>query len=219
MLERLFSSKARVAVLGNLLLHPERAFHARELERIVGPGSYHSAWKELKNAESLGIATSHRVGRTLRYQVNPESPLVADLTRLFRTADVTVTPALAIAETESPRYAAVSGTLPRDGIGTSAHVRTQVPALLRRKRSHILRAASRWGASNVRVFGSFARGDAGAASDFDFLVSLEPGRSLLDLGGLLSELEGLLGRPVDVVTDAGLRGRIRDRVLREAVPL
>jgi len=56
-------------------------------------------------------------------------------------------------------------------------------------------------------------------SDVDFLVDLEPGRSLLDLGGLLMDLQDLLGRPVDVVTEKGLRSRIRDRVLKEAVPL
>jgi uncharacterized protein len=55
--------------------------------------------------------------------------------------------------------------------------------------------------------------------DIDFLVDMEPGRSLFDLGGLQYELERLLGRPVDVVTERGLKARIRDRVLREAVPL
>ncbi len=84
MLERLFSSKARVAVLGNLLLHPHRAYHARELERIVGPGSYNSVWKELKSLEALGIVGSRHVGRTIQYQVNSLSPLVSDLTSLFR---------------------------------------------------------------------------------------------------------------------------------------
>jgi len=71
----------------------------------------------------------------------------------------------------------------------------------------------------VRVFGSVARGDADEESDVDFLVTLEPGRSLLDLGGLLMELSELLGREVDVVTEEGLRERIRDRILREAVPV
>jgi uncharacterized protein len=69
----------------------------------------------------------------------------------------------------------------------------------------------------VRVFGSVARGEANRQSDIDFLVELESGRSLLDLGGLQMELESLLGRRVDVVTARGLRARIREHVLREAV--
>jgi predicted nucleotidyltransferase len=86
-------------------------------------------------------------------------------------------------------------------------------------RAEILAAAARHGATNVRVFGSVARGDADAASDVDFLVDFEPGRSLLDLAGLLVDLEDLLGHPVDVVTEPGLKARIRHRVLAEAVPV
>ena len=89
--------------------------------------------------------------------------------------------------------------------------------LLKRKRQEILRIAAKHGALSVRVFGSVARGETDAQSDIDFLVELEPGRSLLDLGGLQYELESLLGCRVDVVTERGLKTRIRDRVLREAV--
>lgn len=89
--------------------------------------------------------------------------------------------------------------------------------LLEEKRGEILRIASEHGAREVRVFGSVARGEADRESDIDFLVELEPGRSLLDLGGLQMELESLLGRRVDVVTARGLKERIRERVLREAV--
>jgi len=92
-------------------------------------------------------------------------------------------------------------------------------ALLMQNRQEVLRIAGKYGASRVRVFGSMARGEADAASDVDFLVELEPGRSLLDLGGLQFELEALLGRPVDVVTGRGLKPRIRERVLRDAVPV
>lgn len=91
--------------------------------------------------------------------------------------------------------------------------------LLREKREEILRLCAKYGARNVRVFGSVARGEADERSDLDFLVEMEHGRSLLDLGGLQYDLEKLLGRPVDVVTDQGLRARIRDRILREAMPL
>jgi predicted nucleotidyltransferase len=91
--------------------------------------------------------------------------------------------------------------------------------LLRSKREEILRLASRHGARNVRVFGSVARGEADERSDVDLLVDLEPGRSLLDLGGFLMDLRDLLRRNVDVVTERGLKARIRSRVLQEAVPL
>jgi predicted nucleotidyltransferase len=90
---------------------------------------------------------------------------------------------------------------------------------LQAKREEILRAAARHGASNVRIFGSVARGEAGPECDVDVLVDLEPGRSLWDHAALLLELEELLGCPVDVVTERGLRSRFRERVLREAVPL
>lgn len=77
----------------------------------------------------------------------------------------------------------------------------------------------RRGARNVRVFGSLARGSGGEDSDLDLLISLEPGRSLLDLVALKHELEDVLGRPVDVVTDRSLSPHLRDQVLREAVAL
>ncbi len=91
--------------------------------------------------------------------------------------------------------------------------------VLSQKREDVLRVAARYGAHNVRIFGSVARGEADDASDLDVLVDLEPGRSLFDLGGLLMELQELLGLQVDVVTEQGLRPRIRERVLREAMPL
>lgn len=90
---------------------------------------------------------------------------------------------------------------------------------LQEKREQILAVAAKYGAYNVRLFGSVARGEADADSDVDLLVDLEPNRSLLDLGGLLMELQDLLGCSVDVVTEKGLRKRIRDRVLNEAIPL
>lgn len=91
--------------------------------------------------------------------------------------------------------------------------------LLKEKRTEILAIAARHGARNVRVFGSVARGEADHRSDVDFLVEMEPGRSLFDLGGLLFELREYLGMDVDITTVNGLRVRIRERVLAEAVPL
>jgi hypothetical protein len=90
---------------------------------------------------------------------------------------------------------------------------------LRKQRQTILQLAAVYGASNVRVFGSVARGEADDASDIDLLVDMATGRSLLDLGGLLMDLEQLFGQRVDVVTEHGLRPRVRDRVLEETVPL
>lgn len=87
------------------------------------------------------------------------------------------------------------------------------------RREEILRLAATRGAHNIRVFGSVARGQSDPRSDIDFLVDLDPGRSLLDLGGLQRDLEKLLAAPVDVVSARGLRERVRERVLRDAVPL
>ncbi len=92
-------------------------------------------------------------------------------------------------------------------------------SLLKEKRAAILETASRHGARNVRIFGSVARGDYDDESDLDFLVELEPGRSLLDHASLLLDLESLLGRKVDVVSEKGIKARMRDRVLKEARPL
>src|SRR5258708_3135157 len=106
--------------------------------------------------------------------------------------------------------------IPRDNTKSSA---MDAETVLRLNRDEILRIAARRGARNLRIFGSVARGNATPESDIDFLVDMEAGRSLFDLGGLLSDLQQLLGRPVDVVTEAGLRQRIRARVLTEVRPL
>ncbi|MFO7651362.1 MAG: nucleotidyltransferase family protein [bacterium] len=90
---------------------------------------------------------------------------------------------------------------------------------VRARREEILAIAARHGATSVRVFGSVARGDAGHGSDVDVLVEFEPGRSLLDHAALLLELQALLGCAVDVVTVRGLRPRLREQVLAEAVAL
>lgn len=91
--------------------------------------------------------------------------------------------------------------------------------VLQTNRDAILQAARKHGAYNVRIFGSVARGEARPDSDIDFLINLEPGRSLLDRAALILELEALLGCKVDVANERGLRQRIRHRVLQEAVPL
>jgi len=96
---------------------------------------------------------------------------------------------------------------------------TNLRGLLIEKRAEILETARRHGARNVRIFGSVARGEADEKSDLDFLVEMEPGRSLLDHAALLLDLEELLGCKVDVLSEKGIKARMRERVLREARPL
>ena len=91
--------------------------------------------------------------------------------------------------------------------------------LLKEKRADILRIAAQHGARNVRLFGSVARGEARPDSDIDVLVEFEPGRTLLDRIGLMQDLEDLLGRKVDVVTEKALHRMIRQQVLEQAVRL
>lgn len=91
--------------------------------------------------------------------------------------------------------------------------------VVKEKREEILRIAARHGAGNVRVFGSIARGEADEASDVDLVVSFDSEAGLLEHAALIRELRELLGCPVDVVDDEGLRPRMRDNVLNEAVPL
>jgi uncharacterized protein len=87
---------------------------------------------------------------------------------------------------------------------------------LTEKRGEILRLAEARGTYDIRVFGSVARQENTSSSDIDFLVKLRPGCSLFDLGGLVMDLQDLLGCEVDVVTDDALKPRIRSRVLAEA---
>jgi hypothetical protein len=91
--------------------------------------------------------------------------------------------------------------------------------LLKENRQDILRIAKKHGARNIRLFGSVARGEDDEQSDIDFLVEMEPDRSLLDRAALQLELQDLLGRNVDVVSERGIKPRIRDRVLQEATAL
>jgi uncharacterized protein len=90
---------------------------------------------------------------------------------------------------------------------------------LQTQRQAILSIARTYGATNLRIFGSVARGEADTASDLDLIVDLEPGRSLFDLGGLAMDLQELLDCEVDIVTEKGLKQRIRERVIQEAIQL
>ena len=91
--------------------------------------------------------------------------------------------------------------------------------LLQSKRAKILQIAARHGARNVRIVGSVARGEARRASDVDFLVDMEEGRSLLDHAALILDLERLLKRPVDVASERGLRPPVRREILKDAIDL
>ncbi|MDP9194018.1 MAG: nucleotidyltransferase family protein [Acidobacteriota bacterium] len=92
-------------------------------------------------------------------------------------------------------------------------------SLIAQEREGIARVAAKFGAANVRVFGSRARGEATAGSDLDLLVELERGRSLLDLIALERELKSLLGIEVDVLTPGSISPYFRDDIEREAIPL
>lgn len=94
-----------------------------------------------------------------------------------------------------------------------------IAQIISSRRSEILHAAARHGVTSIKVFGSVARGDARDDSDVDFLVEVGPERSAFFPGGLVMDLEELLGRHVDVVEPDGLHRLLRDRVLNEAVPL
>lgn len=91
--------------------------------------------------------------------------------------------------------------------------------LIEAHRTDLLALASRRGVTAVRVFGSMSRGDDTDSSDVDLLVTLAPGTSALALGGLLLDAQELLGRRVDIVTEASLHPALRERVLADAVPL
>jgi predicted nucleotidyltransferase len=104
-------------------------------------------------------------------------------------------------------------------VGSALPKGTDMHPLIDLHRREILELAARYGVTDVRVFGSMARGGADKSSDVDLLVRPLPGTSLLDLGGLLMDAQDLLGRRVDVVSESALNPRIRERVLREAQPL
>jgi predicted nucleotidyltransferase len=90
--------------------------------------------------------------------------------------------------------------------------------LLQLRRNEILTLVAQYGAKNIRVFGSVARGESGLASDVDFLVDMEEGRNFLDLVGFWQDLQELLGRRVDVITDGGISPYLRERIYAEAKP-
>lgn len=122
----------------------------------------------------------------------------------------------AVAYAEQP----AAPTIPAEPIRVAGPTPTRLlRELLRMHRDEILAVAQRRRVDNVRVFGSVARGDAVATSDIDLLVDLAPHASLFDLSGFAGEVEALLGVRVDVVPERSIKAEIRERVLREALPL
>lgn len=92
-------------------------------------------------------------------------------------------------------------------------------SLVEAHRQEILAAARKRGAERIRVFGSMATDHAKPSSDVDFLVEMQKGKSAFELGGLLKDLEDILGRQVDITTPNALHPTIREKILREAVDL
>lgn len=91
--------------------------------------------------------------------------------------------------------------------------------LIQDKKSDILAIATRHGANNVRLFGSVARGEDNESSDIDLLVSMEKNRSLYDLIGLQQEIQHILQRKVDVLTDKSINSYLQAQILQEAISL
>ena len=90
---------------------------------------------------------------------------------------------------------------------------------IQQHREEILEIARRYGAHDVRVFGSVARDEVHESSDVDLIVRFEPYRFLMDHGGLIMDLRELLGVKVDVISENGMRERFREHVINEVVPL
>ncbi|MDY6952126.1 MAG: nucleotidyltransferase family protein [Thermodesulfobacteriota bacterium] len=92
-------------------------------------------------------------------------------------------------------------------------------SLIREQRENILKIAKAHGATNLKIFGSYARGDEQAGSDIDLLIELEPGRSLLDIIAIKQDIEDMINRRVDVVTAGALSPYIREEIVKEAIAL
>lgn len=185
----LFGSTRR-AVLALLFGRPDERFYLREIARLVGGGTG-AVQRELQQLVEAGLVHREAQGHQVYFFANRGAPIFPDLQAIIRKT------------TGAPHG-------PR---------RISLRRVVHRLRERILEAAAASGASDVRVFGSVARGEETTGSDVDLLVSLEPGRTLLDLARLEVRLESLLHRHVDVVTEAGLPEAVRATVLKEALPV
>lgn len=94
-----------------------------------------------------------------------------------------------------------------------------LPAIITNNKQKILDICAKYGGSNVRIFGSYARGENTTTSDLDFLMDIQAGKSLLNRIALKQELEDLLGTTIDIAKPENLHECIREKVLNEAIPL
>lgn len=182
----------RGRVMALLVLHPDKRYHVREIARLTDTvaGTVH---KELSKLAETGILLKESVGNQKLYQANPDCIIFNELVSILRK------------------------TL--DTRNSTHKSKRKMDAVVEKNRKKILSLARINGVCNVRVFGSMARNEAGADSDLDLLVELEQGKSGFALGGFLEDVAKLTHRKVDVVTENSLHPGIRDKVLREAVPL
>ncbi len=161
----------------------------------------------------LGEFKTH-ASRVLRRLREARRPIV--ITQNGRPAGVLISPEEFDRLVEHDRFVTAAAPV---SYGTGRITPTSPSELLATERETILQLAERHGARNVRVFGSVARGDATGKSDLDLLVDMEDGRSLLDLVGLWQDLQDLLGRRVDVISEGGISPYLRAKIIAEAVPL
>lgn len=194
----LFGSTRR-EVLALLLGQPDEQFYLREIVRAVGAG-FGAVQRELHKLVEAGLVEREARGHQVYFSANRAAAIFPELQAI-------------IEKTARPR--------PRAPLAPAAETPTRIALRdqIHRLRGPILEAAAANGASEVRVFGSVSRGAETAESDVDVLVSLERGRTLLDLARLELRLEQLLQRRTDVVTPENLRDAVRETVLREAVPV
>lgn len=160
----------------------------------------------LSQAELAGLAGTSQPALA-RYETGATLPALPTLERLFAACgrQMQIRASLRIGPAEP-------ATSMRGHLGPQARA-------LRQRRPQLVAAAREHGVSKLRVFGSLARGEAGAASDVDLLVDLKPGKTLVDLAAFRREAAEILNTSVDVATADMLKERIRDEVLSEALPL
>jgi predicted nucleotidyltransferase len=220
----LFGSTRR-KVLALLLGRPDERFYLREITRAVG-GGVGAVQRELKQLVAAGLLEREARGHQVYFWANRHAAIFPDLQAIMeKTADAVDLPRTRVPFLNRvlarPKFAVVGDDreLARPAGARVASRGIAFRDEVTRLRGPILDAAAANGARDVRLFGSVARGEERADSDVDFLVSLEPGRTLLDLARLEARLEELLHRPADVVTPESLRESIRVTAVREAVPV
>lgn len=194
--------RTRQAVLELLFSHPGQAFYLRQIVRLTGAG-HGAVQRELGHLVRAGVILREPTGHQVYYRANPGCPIYEELRGLLNKAS---------------GAAGTAGNSPTASVHQKDTTMT-VQELLQRRRQDILRIAARHGVRRVRVFGSAVRGEADQDSDIDLLVEVGERTSPWFPVGLMEELQALLGRSVDVVTEESLHWLLRERILREAKPL